>query len=74
MSPEENVKSTSVPALTHFVRFIVRDFKWDPEALEKQNKELSELKAEEKELWVSTPGLEENSTWSDLTCRTRPIC
>ena len=34
-------------------RFIVRDFKWDPQALEKQNKELSELKAEEKELWVS---------------------
>jgi len=30
----------------------VRDFEWDDEALEKQNRELAELAAEEKELWV----------------------
>lgn len=40
-------------------RFIVRDFKWDDSALEKQKKELAELEVEEKELWVSpTPTLD----------------
>lgn len=34
-------------------RFIVRDFTFEDSALEKQRKELSELEAEEKELWVS---------------------
>lgn len=33
-------------------RFIVRDFHYEDSALEKQRKELSELEAEEKELWV----------------------
>lgn len=36
-------------------RFIVRDFKWDDSALEKQKKELAELEVEERELWVSFP-------------------
>jgi hypothetical protein len=35
-------------------RFIVRDFTFEDSALEKQRKELSELEAEEKELWVSS--------------------
>ena len=35
------------------VRFIVRDFQWDEDALEKQNKQLAALQTEEKELWVS---------------------
>lgn len=34
-------------------RFIVRDFKWDDEAYEKQQQELADLEVEEKELWVS---------------------
>ncbi|WWD16470.1 hypothetical protein CI109_100896 [Kwoniella shandongensis] len=33
-------------------KFIVRDFKWDDSALEKQNKEIAELEVEEKELWT----------------------
>ncbi|WWC87946.1 uncharacterized protein L201_002846 [Kwoniella dendrophila CBS 6074] len=33
-------------------KFIVRDFKWDDSALEKQKKELAELGVEEKELWT----------------------
>ncbi|KAK6907408.1 V-type H+-transporting ATPase subunit C [Kwoniella mangroviensis CBS 10435] len=33
-------------------KFIVRDFKWDDSALEKQKKELAELAIEEKELWT----------------------
>ncbi|WWC60366.1 uncharacterized protein I303_102937 [Kwoniella dejecticola CBS 10117] len=33
-------------------KFIVRDFKWDDSALEKQKKELAELAVEEKELWT----------------------
>jgi hypothetical protein len=40
-----------VPTLTR--RFIVRDFEFDENALEKQNKELVELAEQEKELWVS---------------------
>ncbi|WRT65749.1 uncharacterized protein IL334_002697 [Kwoniella shivajii] len=33
-------------------KFIVRDFKWDESALEKQKKEMAELGVEEKELWT----------------------
>ncbi|EIW68972.1 hypothetical protein TREMEDRAFT_39301 [Tremella mesenterica DSM 1558] len=33
-------------------KFIVRDFKWDDSALEKQKRELKELEQEEKELWT----------------------
>ncbi|KAK4689915.1 V-type H+-transporting ATPase subunit C, partial [Tremellales sp. Uapishka_1] len=33
-------------------RFIVRDFKWDDAALEKQKKETADLEVEEKELWT----------------------
>ncbi|OCF31675.1 V-type H+-transporting ATPase subunit C [Kwoniella heveanensis BCC8398] len=33
-------------------KFIVRDFKWDDSALEKQKKETAELEVEEKELWT----------------------
>lgn len=36
-------------------RFIVREFEWKDDALEKQNKEIEELGVEEKELWVSRP-------------------
>jgi hypothetical protein len=32
---------------------MVRDFKWDEEALEKQMQELEDAALEEKELWVS---------------------
>jgi hypothetical protein len=30
----------------------VRDFEWNDEALEKQDKEIADLGTEEKELWV----------------------
>ncbi|WOO83896.1 V-type proton ATPase subunit C [Vanrija pseudolonga] len=33
-------------------KFIVRDFKWDDQGLENQNKELAQLEKEEKELWT----------------------
>lgn len=31
----------------------MRDFKWDDSALEKQQKDITELASQEKELWVS---------------------
>ena len=34
------------------LRFIVRDFTWDDDALEKQTREAAALEVEEKELWV----------------------
>ncbi len=34
-------------------RFIVRDFKYDADALQKQQKEMEDAAQEEKELWVS---------------------
>ncbi|RSH94719.1 Vacuolar ATP synthase subunit C [Saitozyma podzolica] len=33
-------------------KFIVRDFKWDDSALEKQQKDIAELASQEKELWA----------------------
>lgn len=33
-------------------RFIVRDFSYDEEAIEKQKTDLAELQSQEKELWV----------------------
>ncbi|WVQ78786.1 hypothetical protein IAT38_000877 [Cryptococcus sp. DSM 104549] len=33
-------------------KFIVRDFKWDDSALEKQKREIAELEVEEKDLWT----------------------
>lgn len=33
--------------------FIVREFKWDDDAREKQREEVKQLEVEEKELWVS---------------------
>lgn len=35
------------------LRFIVRDFKWEDSAAEKQKREMADLAVEEKELWVS---------------------
>lgn len=37
-------------------RFIVREFKYDELALEKQKKEMEDAALEEKELWVSDNG------------------
>lgn len=35
-----------------FLRFIVRDFKYSEDAVEDQKRELQEMDASEKELWV----------------------
>lgn len=36
----------------HPCRFIVRDFKYSEDAIEEQKRELQEMDASEKELWV----------------------
>lgn len=38
-------------------KFVVREFVYDEAAVEKQNQELVELEASEKELWVRVPNL-----------------
>lgn len=38
----------------HFARYIVRDFVWSDEVLDKQREELELADSTEKELWVGT--------------------
>lgn len=56
MSLYTNVEKTSERSESRHdtnPRFIVRDFTWEDSALEKQKREITELEAEEKELWAS---------------------
>ena len=61
MNSLRNVEKTSQPLLSPllpsrsfspFCRFVVRDFTYDTELIEKQKSDLISLEAEEKELWT----------------------
>lgn len=62
MTSSRNAESESVsldPAIVYvtesYFRFLVRDFTYSEEEIEKERQELENANATEKELWVSSP-------------------